>query len=258
MQYGAQPGLQTTYTITVFGTLKQEWAERSEILGIKATLYYLEKVTKGDGINLELECQIRGAGQLREGGDAKSSSLDLKWPVKMKRSGREVQIPLLEKYEFPQIPELAVLLLFNETTRLLSFAERPVEVGESWTSRLELRTRNATIPVEVSSQFIGCRTYRGFHCAVIESKFKGDLDLSRVDLGGAFVAMQGAQEGGLTILFALEQGQVVRSEGHVGIEMRPDFLESKELPAGEKATDIPQTIRLEFQFVRELENMEGP
>lgn len=257
MQYGAPPGTQATYTITVFGTLRREWADRCDDLGIKATLHYVEKVTRGDGINVELECQIRGLGEAGNGTNATSSSLNLKWPVKMKRSGRDVQIPVLEKCEFPQIPELAVLLLFNETTRLLAFAERPVEEGESWTSRLELRTRNATIPVEVSSRFLGCRTYRGLPCAEIESQFKGNLDLTHIDLEGVSVAMKGEQEGALTFLFAPEQGQVVRSEGRVEIDLRPEPPARKEDEKGEKSPDLPQIIRLEFQFVRELEKIES-
>jgi hypothetical protein len=258
LQYSAPPGTQATYTITVFGTLRREWAKRQEDLGIKATLHYLEKVTRGDAINVELECQICGLGQAGNGGNATSSALNLKWPVKMKRSGRDVQIPVLEKYEFPQIPELAVLILFNETTRLLAFAERPVEEGESWTSRLELRTRNATIPVEVSSRFLGCRTYRGFSCAEIESRLKGDLDLAHVDLEGVSVAMKGEQEGALTLLFAPEQGQVVRSEGRLEIELRPEPPAKQEADLGKQSPDIPQTIRLEFQFVRELQKIEVP
>jgi hypothetical protein len=266
MQYAAQPGAQVTSVITVFGKLKREWADRSESLEIKATLHYLETVTKADGINVELECRLRGQGQAGNGGGATSSPLDLKWLVKMKRSGRDVQIPTLEKQEFPQIPELAVLLLFNETTRLLAFADRPVQEREGWTSRLELKTRNATIPVEVSSKFVGRRTHRGYGCAVIESAFEGQLDLARVQLGEASVAMKGEQEGELTTLFALEEGQVVRSEGHVGIELHPETPEEKsdqegekgEKPAAdEKPADVPETIRLEFQFVRELQTLVG-
>jgi len=258
--YGATPGSKVTYETKVTGDLKLEIGGQVMRSPLQATLEYSETVRSADEKSLQLHCAVQGQGRTGE----KEIQLSLPpWSVKMKRTGQEVRIDSLKKKPLKDAYQLGELLLFIETTRLLAFDEEPVEEGADWETELKLETENGPIEVEVESRFTGKAEQQGHPCAVIESDFEAEIELEKVEiLPGMLARLTGEQSGTLKSHFALDGlGQVVRSEGRIKIELKPEMegKEEKEAEEGQEAPQPPERISLEFNFVRSLKEVKpGP
>ncbi|HIE53521.1 MAG TPA: hypothetical protein EYP85_17350 [Armatimonadetes bacterium] len=252
LEYTARVGTQIKYETQVSGKMQLEYAEETLTLRIAAHLPYQETVIAADEETIRLTCAIQ-AGEVKTTGEkpAQAASIDLTWPVRMRRLGTEVEIEPLKRQQFKSLSALGGLMLFIETTRLLGFPAHPVEEGDSWDTELELEVLNGVVPVEVESKLSGREEREGRPCYLVESEFEGPLDFSGVELdSGAVVNLQGEQQGRLKTWFAPKEGCIVRVEGHLWVELTPKPPEEKE---GE-IPPFPQHIRFEFEFHRTLKH----
>lgn len=256
LAYGATPGSKVTYETKVTGDLKLEIGGQVMRSPLQATLEYSETVRSADEKSLQLHCAVHGQGRTGE----KEIPLSLPpWSVKMKRTGQDVRIDSLKKKPLQDVYQLGELLLFIETTRLLAFTEDPLKEGDQWETELKLETENGPIVVEVESRFTGEAEQQGHPCAVIESDFEAEIELEKVEILPKVLArLTGEQSGTLKSHFALDGlGQVVRSEGRIKIELKPEMegQGGEEAEGEQEAPRPPERISLEFNFVRTLKEV---
>jgi hypothetical protein len=120
---------------------------------------------------------------------------------------------------------------------LTNLPQNPIKMGDTWTIKEEetIPQNNMEIKtiIEATNNLIGYETVNGYECLKIQTKSKGTVEGSGVQMGSEF-DMEGDLEGESTWYFAYKKGVLVKSTTDL-------FLESTISVTSPQAMTIPMT-----------------